>query len=461
MKFFAVLLLICFVSFTQSRDYTIEVNPEFPTNTIFVEKDSASSRYTGKVTYQGEGTEPCAWIFCFTRSFRGVVTEHILLDSDVIENTTRVLSETEGCLLVSDVTVNVTDEDGPTYGGSILTESFAWNAEGEFYMNGQLTQGNCSASLTVTGSECEDMGQFGFECEGVDAFPVPEGNVHLVPTELPSLVFAGLTSSYDGKQLGQLKMVMEVVDLDSDGMHPENDLGYVRLLLNGIPTENDYDFEVPLLAPQTELSIAAARRDSDYFYSVQATENVTVAVESISIMDCEYGQTNPPTYGPNCSITANTLTTDDKGKILTFDPTVDTFCYDDMCYFSLVQKNTEVTVVPVDDGDELAILYKTNNFPTPTDYDVAMPGSTSFIPDFLETETTANFVVYSPSSGSFQIRLGEGAPPPPPPPPPPSDDELPWAWIGVSIALGVIALALVTGFAIYTCKPARTYVTVE
>jgi hypothetical protein len=405
----------------------------------------------------------------------------------------RILTDTEGCLLVSES--NVTGEEG-TYGGSQFTDNFAWNAEGEFYLNGQLHDGNCSAILTVTGSECDDTGEFGLECEEVDAFPIPNGNVHLEPRDddLPSLVFAGLTSSYDGKRLGQLKMVMEVVDLDSDGMLPTEELGYVRLMLNGIPTENDYDFRVPLLAPETELSISAARRDSNYFYSVQAFENVTVNVDSVVVQDCEY---EVKTYGPNCSITAYTLTSDDFGKTLTFDPATDTFCYEDMCYFYLVQKNREVTVKSVT-GDDLAVLYKTNNFPTSMDYDVAMPGSTSFIPgvetettaqlavysptgnnfptsmDYdvampgstsfipgVETETTAQLAVYSPTGNKFTIFLGEGAPNPPHDDDDDDDDDLPWAWIGVSIALGVIALALVTGFAIYTCKPPRTYISVE
>ena len=138
---------------------------------------------------------------------------------------------------------------GGNDGLSLPPEYFDWNAEGEFYLNGQLREGNCTVVLDVSGSECQDTGEFGFECEGVDAFPVPTENVYLSPSESPSLVFAGLTSSYDGKRLGQLSMVIDVIDLDSDGMLPTEDLGYVRLLLNGIPTENDYDYEVPLMAP--------------------------------------------------------------------------------------------------------------------------------------------------------------------------------------------------------------------
>ena len=137
-----------------------------------------------------------------------------------------------------------------------------------------------------------------------------------------------------------------------------------------------------------------------------------MSVETPIVMDCQY---EDKTYGPNCSITAYTIPTDALGTTLTIDPATASYCYDDKCYFYLVQKNREVTVMPTNLSESLAVLYKTNNFPTSTDYDVAMPGATSFIPDIIETETTAQLVVYSLSGNPFTIEIGEGAPSPPPP----------------------------------------------
>mmetsp|Transcript_31062 Transcript_31062/g.48424 ORF Transcript_31062/g.48424 Transcript_31062/m.48424 type:complete len:455 (-) Transcript_31062:64-1428(-) len=454
MKCLFFIVVAVLFSFVVSRDYTVEVRKDLTTNAIFVEKNSAISRYTGKVTYQGEGTGACAWTFCATRSFRGILT-------NLKDNTERVLTETEGCLLINDA--NITDDEGGAFGGSLLTDPFAWNAEGEFYLNGQLIQGDCSASLTVTGSECEDRGEFNFGCDPIEDFPPPAGEMHLEPnTTMGDLIF-GLSTTGKGNELGMLKMVMNVGDLDSDGMGVvEGDVGYVRLLLNGIPTENDYDFEVPLMAPTTELSIAAARRDSDYFYSVEATENVTVALETLAVMDCD----GMNTYGPNCSITARVLgaDSDDVGVELTFDPTTDSNCYTDVCYFSLANTNMEVTVKPAapEPTQNVAVLYKANNFPTVTDYDVATPGDTSFIPDFFQTFSTTQFAVFSRQGRPFTVFLGHVNPSPPPTPgPSPSDDELPWAWIGVSIALGVIIIAGVIAGAVFYFKTPKTYVTVE
>ena len=73
-------LLFCFISFSYSYDYTIEVTEDMPTNTLFVQKDSATSRYTGSVIVYDVGDGLCAWTFCITRSFRGIITEHFDLN---------------------------------------------------------------------------------------------------------------------------------------------------------------------------------------------------------------------------------------------------------------------------------------------------------------------------------------------------------------------------------------------
>ena len=449
---FAVLCLFALPSL--GRDYDLEINSDtLTTNSVFVSKVSATSQYVGTVKYEGEGNETCSWVFCVTRSFRGIVTEH---NSE--EEVERILTENEGCMLVNEDSVQYTGNI--QYAGAKATSPFVWSAEGEFYLNGQLLSGNCGVVLTVTGDECQNQGEFGYECLPSSSYPVPNATEEISP-EGAALVFAVDTHDM-ATRLGKLTLVVDVEDdLYSTGMGTDTDedstgLGTVRLLLDGIPNAGDYDFELPLVAPETELLLAAARPNSNYFYAIKSNKNgVYVTVKDTTVQDCA----GEPTYGPNCSITANTLGQSVVGETQTFNPETETFCYSDICYFSLVQKNFRITVKPTNTNDELAILYKAKNFPTSTDFDVAMPGDTTFLPDALQTETVAHFAVFAPSGNPFTVLLGNS--PNPPPPPPPADDDLPWAWIGVAIALGLISLALITGFAIYTCRPGRTYESIE